>query len=269
MRRAGLVPELRCLLPVGRRAGAARGPYLDADRRRIASGLACQTAQFVEDCQRGVVGRIGVRHPAVAPLGDARQRQVVMSAIPYRHATGRRTRIDPRVVDRVVLALERHMRVRPQRLHHLHLLFRPPAAVLEVLIEADVFDLVPADADTEAEASAAQHVQARGLLRHQHGLPLRQDQHAGGEAELRRAARQEAEQHEWIMEQVVVVVAVPAGAGSGIDAQHVVGRFEEVIAQGFQRSGQSRERQMVRHRCRQGEPALRVACRCPSLLFKS
>ncbi len=48
---------------------------------------------------------------------------------------------------------------------------------------------IPADADAQPEAAAAQHVEAGGLFRHQGGLPLRQDQHAGGKAQLGRACR--------------------------------------------------------------------------------
>ena len=80
--------------------------------------------------------------------------------------------------------------------YHLHLLRRALAAVVEGFVEADELDLVPADPDTEPEPAAAQDVERRRLLRHQHRLALRQDQHADREADLPRAAGQKPEQHE-------------------------------------------------------------------------
>ena len=82
----------------------------------------------------------------------------------------------------MVAALEGDVRLRPQRLHHLHLLLRAAAAVVKVLVQAGEFHRVPADADAQPEAAAAQHIETGGLLRDQRGLPLRQDQHAGGES---------------------------------------------------------------------------------------
>ncbi len=177
-------------------------------------------------------GGIGIRHPAIAPLGDARQRRIVMAAEPHRHAPRRRPRIDPGIVDRVIAPLERDVLLRPQRLHHLDLLLRPPAAVAEILVQAEELHLVPADADTEPEASAAQHVEACRLLRHQHRLPLRQDQHAGGEAKFAGAACEKPEQHERIVEQVLrgVAAQIPVRPRRGIHAEHVIGCLQEVIA---------------------------------------
>src|SRR5947208_6521772 len=98
------------------------------------------------------------------------------------------------------------MRLGPQRLHHFDLLFRAAAAIVEILVEPDELDLVPADADAEPEPAAAQRIKAGGLLGDERGLALRQDQDAGREAELRRAAGEIAEQHERIV--------VEAGAGA-------------------------------------------------------
>ena len=73
---------------------------------------------------------------------------------------------------------------------------------MEILVQADELHLVPADADAEPEPPAGQHVEARRLLRHQHRLALRQDQHADGEADTLRAAGEEPEQHERIVVRV-------------------------------------------------------------------
>jgi len=78
---------------------------------------------------------------------------------------------------------------------------------MEILIEADELDLVPADPDPEPEPAAAQHVERRRLLGYQRRLPLRQDQDPDGKADLLGAARQKPEQHE----RVVI------GGGGGAD----------------------------------------------------
>ncbi len=111
-----------------------------------------------------------------------------------------------------------------------HLFFRPPAAIVEILVQSDELHRVPADPDAEAEAAARQHVQAGRLLGHQHGLPLRQDQDLGGEPDAGRAGAQKAEQHERVVEQVGRGVArPPVRPARDIDAEHVVGRGEVVI----------------------------------------
>ena len=91
------------------------------------------------------------------------------------------------------LPLKCHMRLGPQRLHHLHLLLGAPAAVVEVLVEPGELDLVPADPDAKPEPAAAQHVETSGLFGDEHGLALRQDQHTGRKAELLSAPGEIAE----------------------------------------------------------------------------
>ena len=117
--------------------------------------------------ERRLVRRIGVRHPAVAPFGDARQGVLVVAAVPEGDFSRGRARVDPGVVDGVVFALESHVRLRPERLHDLRLLFRATASVVEVFVEAGEFDRVPADADSQAKAAAGQNVQTGRLFRHQ------------------------------------------------------------------------------------------------------
>ena len=71
---------------------------------------------------------------------------------------------------------------------------------------ASVLDVVPADADAEAKPLAREQVDIRRLLRHQRGLPLRQHKHPGDEFQPVRAGGGEAEQHERIMERVLLGV---------------------------------------------------------------
>jgi hypothetical protein len=69
----------------------------------------------------------------------------------------------------VPLAFEADVRLGPQGLHQLDLLLRPAAAVMEVFVEADKLDLVPADPDAKPEPSARQYVEAGRLLGDEHG----------------------------------------------------------------------------------------------------
>src|SRR4030095_8291900 len=104
-----------------------------------------------------------------------------------------RQRIDADVREAVPLALEGDVGIGPQGLHHLDLFLGPLAPVVEILVEADELDLVPADADAEPEAPAAEHVETGGLFGNQHSLTLREDQHLGREIDLFRAGCDEAE----------------------------------------------------------------------------
>ena len=99
------------------------------------------------------------------------------------------------------LAFVFYMRLGPQRLHHPHLIGRAFAAIVERFVEAGELDLVPANPDAEPEApvAAAQHVEARRLLRNQRRLPLREDQDARGEADFVGAAGEKPEQHERVV----------------------------------------------------------------------
>jgi hypothetical protein len=55
------------------------------------------------------------------------------------------------------------------------------AARVPVGVERLVFDVVPADADAEAQPAAAEQIDLGSLLRDDAGLPLRQDQNAAGQ----------------------------------------------------------------------------------------
>ncbi len=113
------------------------------------------------------------------PFDDALHRHLGMAAEPDRDLTAGRQRVDPGILDGVVLAGEGDVRLGPERLHDLDLLLRAAPPVAEILVEAGELDRVPADPDPEPEAPAAQHVERGGLLGDEHGLALRQDQHLG------------------------------------------------------------------------------------------
>ena len=121
-----------------------------------------------------------VLDPAISPFGNSRHRPVVMSAIPHRRMPRCRARIDTRVVDRVVHAFERDMLVFPERAHHSHLLLGSASTVVEILLQTDEFDLVPADTDAQSEPPFGQDVEACRLFsRSAQVWRSGHDQHAG------------------------------------------------------------------------------------------
>src|SRR4029434_5693496 len=110
----------------------------------------------------------------------------------------------------MTFSLKRDVGIGPQRLHHLDLFLGTLTPVVEILVEADELHLVPAYADAEPEAAAAEHIQAGGLVGHHHCATLREDQYLGGEFDFLRAGSDEAERHEGIVEQ-----AKPARTAAG------------------------------------------------------
>jgi hypothetical protein len=99
------------------------------------------------------------------------------------------------VVDVVILAIERHAVVRPQRAHEIDLLFHGPPAVGEVLVQDRVLELVPADREVYLLTAAAEHMDAFSLFRDEHSLALREHHDAAHETDLRRHGCQVAEQY--------------------------------------------------------------------------
>ena len=184
MANPGVLPERKIPPPVLRRANAQRDPDFDPHRGRIASRLLGPRAQLFEPSP------VPCRRPSRPAASSHRRsgRCVAGSASawpPHQIGMrpGRRPRVDARVVDTMPLPSERHMRLRPQRPHHLDLLLRAAAAVVKILVQPFVFDLVPADTDTQSEFSPAEQIEPGGLLGHQDALPLRHDHDAGGEAQ--------------------------------------------------------------------------------------
>ena len=243
---AGRFPKADRVTPFGFVADADRNPRIDADTGRIAAFRPGTGAQFGKCGGRLVTGGVGERHPSVAPFDDAAQGHVGMPAIPDRDGALRRQRVDPGILDRVKFALEGHMTLGPQRLHDLDLLFRAASTVVEILVEADELDRVPADADAEAKAAAAQHVERSGLFRHENGLALRQDQHLRRKLDVPRAAGKEAEQHERVVKEIRRGVAVaPIGPARDIDPQHMIRRGQILIADLLGRLGKITDRHRI------------------------
>src|SRR5262245_24632132 len=155
-----------------------------------------------------------------------------MTAEPQRNFAAWWPGIDAGVREAVPLALERDIGIGPQRLHHLDLFLGPLAPVVEILIEADELDLVPADADAEPETAATEHVETGRLLGNQHRLTLRENQHLGREFDLFRAGSDEAECDEGVVKQAEPT-RTAAGRIRRVAAEHMVRQRQAIVTFGF------------------------------------
>ncbi len=101
--------------------------------------------------------------------------------------------------------------------------------VAPVHAQGVVFEMVPADADAEPQASAAEDVDGRRLLGDEDGLPLREDDDAADESDALGGVREVAEEDEGLVEHAVEGVGgrpasegLPIGAIGHVGADHVV-----------------------------------------------
>ena len=136
-----------------------------------------------------------------------------------------RAGIDAGAVEVVICALEVHQRLGPELAHDGDLLGDAPAPGVEVLVQRLVLDVVPADAHTQTQAPAGEDVHRGGLLGHQRGLALREDDDAGYQLQPPGAGPEVAEEHEGLVERALVGVGrtVPQPLESlQLGAEHVV-----------------------------------------------
>src|ERR1700761_9177065 len=150
----GFLPELEFLPPSRLVTRAGGHPDLDAEAGRVAARLLGIAAQLGELRLGRAVRRVSQHHPAVAPFCDAPQRLIMMAAKPDRHATLRGPRVDAGIFDMMPVPLDRHMRLGPKRLHALNLRLRSASPIVEVLVQPNEFDLVPADPDAKPKPAA-------------------------------------------------------------------------------------------------------------------
>jgi hypothetical protein len=114
--------------------------------------------------------------------------------------------IDTGTIDVIELALERHQGLAPELAQELHLFLLAPATSVEALPERLVLDVVPTDADTEADASAGEQVDVGHLPRNEGGLALRQDQDPRHELDALGECGEVSEHHERVVEGVLLRV---------------------------------------------------------------
>ena len=113
----------------------------------------------------------------------------------------------------------------PELAHHLDLFRLARAAGVPRHVKCGVFHVVPADADAEPDAPAGQDIHLRGLLGDQPGLPLRQDQHAAGQADGFGDGCEVGHCREGFMERIGFVInRLPVAAWGS--AENVVGDFD-------------------------------------------
>ena len=179
-----------------------------------------------------------MRHPAIRETGGAAHDHLALAPHPDGDRALDRQWIDPGVGHAVPLSLEGHQFLRPQGPHEVDLLLDALPSIREVLAEGLELDRVPADADTETKPSPGQDIHRRRLLRHQRGLPLRQDQDSRDQLHATGDAGQEAEQDEGLVEGVPVRVRTfPAPWSLGVRAEHMVEGQDVRVAHRLDRLG--------------------------------
>ena len=207
-------------------------PGVDAEALRVAAVVAQVALEPLEVAAHLIVRQAPGGHPAVAEAGSAFQHRLGNATEPdgdgALHGEGQ----DAGVVDVVVVGLVRHQRLRPQLAQYLDLLLDLPSAGAEILAQGVVLDVVPADADAQPQSSGAQHVHRGRLLGDEGGLPLRQNQNAGDEFQLRGDGGEKAEQHHGFVKRMGVGVgAGEAGQAVRVSAKHVVVDEQIVVAE--------------------------------------
>ncbi len=114
--------------------------------------------------------------------------------------------INARTVDVIETALEGDQGRAPELAQQRYLLLLTLAARVEALPERLVLDVVPANADAEAEAPAGEQVEIGHLPRNEGGLALRQNQDARHELDALRERGQVSEHDERVVEGVLLGV---------------------------------------------------------------
>ena len=172
--------------------------------------VAAVLRQRLADHGDGIAGpAAGVpEQEAVAELRRPLQHRRRATAEPDRDRR-RRSRQDAGPLDVVVLAVERDDRLGPQPPQHLDLLLQAPGASPVRRAERFVLDPVPARPHAQAQPAARQHGHLGRLLGHERRLALRGDEHADDELDRARHGGEVTEQHERLVEGVVLRVRTP------------------------------------------------------------
>jgi hypothetical protein len=123
----------------------------------------------------------------------------------------------------VKLAVEAEGILSPQPLHEHNLLLEPSSLAIKWGAECVVLDLVPADADAEAEPVARQHRDLSRLLRSEGCLALGQHHHRSDELNTLRDCGEKAVEHEWLMKcRVGVIRTLETTRTIAFGAEHMV-----------------------------------------------
>src|SRR5262249_19934216 len=162
-------------------AGCVGREYREQIRPKFAFRPSVGLQVMLHPCERlERAVAIGGEDETVAQARTALVGGLAVAAQPERNLPPR-SRIDTAPVDPVKPPLEGDDGVLPEFAQKADLLFEAFRAGPELLPEGLIFEVVPADADAEAKSLARQQIDVGSLLSDQHGLPLRQDQHARNE----------------------------------------------------------------------------------------
>ena len=244
LRPAPMVFSDRCVAPISSHfstkpahflgsSATDRKPALYADVVRVTAGVPGVASHALHRAAALVVGR-KQREPPVSHPGDPAQHLVGAASEPDGDGTLDRKRVDPGVRDLVPPPVQCHQVLAPQGAHHLDLLLRPAAPVVEVLPQRLVLDGVPAYTHAEPQPSTGQHVDRGGLLGHEGRLALRQDYHPADQLNALGDPRQVSEQDEGLVKHVRVPVRPgPPGPARDVGPEDVIERQQVVEAHLF------------------------------------
>jgi len=129
----------------------------------------------------------------------------------------------------MVVARECHQRLSPQFAHHLDLLLEHVRARAEVGAERLVLCPVPSNSDRQSQSSTTEQIDRRHLLRNHRRLALGQDHHTGHEFESCGDPSEMTEEHEDLVEGVLIGVRRRAEAAEVARGQALRRRPEKVI----------------------------------------
>ena len=156
-----------------------------------------------------------------------------MAAEPDRDGLLRWQRVEAGIGDLVPLAVIGDEVVAPQRAHDLDLLLAALAAVGEIHAERLIFDVVPADANAEAQAAPAQDIDGGGLFGDQCRLSLPDDDDAAGEFYFFGDGGEISIEHEQLVKTVGMFVRALEIVRRGVAAEHMVEGQDMVEAEPF------------------------------------
>ena len=196
---AEVTPFASALRPLGRSTDGEGESPLNPNGRGSPARVLHVAAHPIQDLPRLVAG-LELREPAVRDLGHPLEHGLGHAADPHRDGALDRQRIDAGAIEVMVGALEGHHGLGPELAHDRNLLGDAPAPGAEVLVQRLILDVVPADADAQAQAPAGEDVHRGGLLGDERGLALGEDDDAGHQFQPLSAGAKVPEEHEGLVE---------------------------------------------------------------------
>ncbi len=185
-------PELERLLERGLPAGADVHAAMDRQRRRVATGFLGELTELRD--RRADIDWIETgdqqRHPPVGLAHDPAQHGIGRATADQDRQRMGRQRVDPHAAEVVEAAIEVDDRLAPQQPHHIDLLFEQSRCGRRNRRRAPSYSAAFQPTPTASRIRPPLSMSIGGdLLGDDRRLALRQHQHAGDEAHLRRQRR--------------------------------------------------------------------------------